>query len=183
MVCAVPRKKTHDITFDSRRLCYRWHRWYDQDILTRPAGGARADATYFCKLPEASLHEMLVEIPRWMFDAAECASMRVMDMPHVDCQTLRALKNAVAEQSASLKAAVLKPQLSRQAGDGDIDGNDIQHTSNHATNAVQRTPARSGMERSRRAHANRGGPIAGATDDQLSRKQSQSNSSKPGRAR
>jgi hypothetical protein len=83
---AVPLQKTHSIAFEPKRLCYRWHRWYDRNILTRAAGGARADVMYFCKLPEAPSSEMLVAIPRWMFDAAQCSEMRIADAPHVDCE-------------------------------------------------------------------------------------------------
>jgi hypothetical protein len=40
---------------------------------------------------------MLVEIPRWMFDAVECATMRSAGLPHVGCDALRALKNTINE--------------------------------------------------------------------------------------
>ena len=64
---------------------------------------------------------MLVEIPKWMFDAAHCATLRLTEQPHVDCATLRTLKSSIAEQRVSVKVSVLQPQLSRQAGHGDTD--------------------------------------------------------------
>ena len=103
--CAVPLQKTHRIVFEPRRLCYPWHPWYGHSILTRAAGGAHTNLTYFCKLPEAPLDAMLVEIPRWMFDAVHCATMRAAELPHVDCATLRALKSTIAEQRASVNTA------------------------------------------------------------------------------
>jgi hypothetical protein len=121
---AIPLQKTHSIAFESRQVCYPWHRWYGHSVLTRKAGVAHADMAYFCKLPEEPLDAMLVEIPKWMFDAPHCATMRLRERPHVDCATLRTLKNSIAEQHASVKAAVLQPQLSRQAGHGDIDDGD-----------------------------------------------------------
>jgi hypothetical protein len=121
---AIPLQKTHNIAFESRQVYYPWHRWYGRSVLTRKAGGAHADVAYFCRLPEAPLDAMLVETPKWMFDAAHCATMRLRERPHVDCATLRTLKNSIAEQHASVKAAVLQPQLSRQAGHGDIDDGD-----------------------------------------------------------
>jgi len=44
---------------------------------------------------------MLVEIPRWMFNAAECATMRTAELPHVGCEALRALKNTISEVRVS----------------------------------------------------------------------------------
>jgi len=51
------------------------------------------------------------------------------ERPHVDCATLRTLKNSIAEQHVSVKAAVIQPQLSRQAGDGDTDDDDLKSKS------------------------------------------------------
>ena len=91
-------------------------------MLTRRAGGAHADVAFLCKLPDAPLDAMLVEVPKWMFDAAHCATLRLAEQPHVDCATLRTLKSSIAEQRVSVKVSVLQPQLSRQAGHGDTDG-------------------------------------------------------------
>lgn len=101
MDTCIPLKKTHDIAFEPRRLHYRWHPWYGQDILTRKAGGARSASAYFCRLPNTPASSKLVEIPRWMFDAAECATMRAAEQPHVDCEALRVLKNTMRELSVS----------------------------------------------------------------------------------
>jgi hypothetical protein len=56
---------------------------------------------------------MLVEVPRWMFDAAHCATMRAAGFAYVDCATLRALKITIAEQRASINTgkAVIQPQV------------------------------------------------------------------------
>ena len=180
--CAIPLQKTHGIAFERRRLYYPWHRWYDRDILTRPAGGAHADTAYFCKAPEAPVDAMLVEVPQWMFDAAQCAAMRMAEFPYVDCPTLRLLKDAIAEQRASVRPAVLKPQLSRQAGHGDTDGNDSKTTSN-AVGAVWRTPRRTAVARSRRSHARGGGQDSGTAPTQPERKQPKSRASQSRRAR
>ena len=183
MVCAVPPQKTHSIAFEPRHLCYPWHPWYGLSVLTRKAGGARADGAYFCKLPESPLHAMLVEIPRWMFDAAECAAMQLVERPYVDCATLRTLEKSISEQRVSMKAAVLQPQLSRQAGQGDTDGSDSTNKPNETTGAVQRTTRCTALERSNRVHAGRGGRTSGATARQCSTEFSSSRPSRPGRAR
>jgi hypothetical protein len=58
----------------------------------------RADISYLCKLPDAPIGAMLVEIPRWMFDAGHCAAVRLAELPHVDCTALQALKRMLAMQ-------------------------------------------------------------------------------------
>lgn len=183
--CAVPLQKTHSIVFEPRRLCYPWHPWCGRSILTRAAGGAHADLTYFCKLPEASLDAMLVEVPRWMFDAAHCATMRAAELPHVDCATLRALNNTIAEQRASVNTAkaVIQPQVSRQAGDGGTDGNDSTTRSHGAAGAVRSTPRSTAVARSREDYPSRVGQTTRATPAQRTRGQSKPCSSRPGGAR
>lgn len=173
--CAIPPQKTHSILFEPRRLCYPWHPWYGLTILTRAARGVHADVTYLCKLPEAPLDAMLVEVPRWMFDAAQCAAMWLAELPHVECATLRALKSTIAELRAfvhTVKATVIQPIVSRQAGDGDTNGNDSKTASNDATQAVRRTPRRTAVARSGRARVRRGGETSRATAAQRSRGQS-----------
>ena len=95
-VFAIPRHKTHNIAFEPRLLCYQWHPWYGREILTRAATGAHAGISYLCKLPDAPIDAMLVETPRWMFDAGHCASMHRADLAYVDCTALQALKGLLA---------------------------------------------------------------------------------------
>ena len=180
---AIPLQKTHSIAFDSRQVCYPWHRWYGRSVLTRRAGGAHADVAFQCKLPDAPLDAMLVEIPKWMFDAAHCATLRLTEQPHVDCATLRTLKSSIAEQRVSVKVSVLQPQLSRQAGHGDTDGSLFRKISNNTTGAVRRTTRRTALERSHPTGARRGGKTPGATARQCLDERSSSRPSKPGRAR
>lgn len=93
---AIPRQKTHNIAFEPRLLCYQWHPWYGRDILTRGATGVHAEISYLCKLPDAPIDAMLIEIPRWMFDAGQCVSMRCADLAYVDCRALQALMRILA---------------------------------------------------------------------------------------
>lgn len=179
---AIPLQKTHNIAFEPRQVCYPWHRWYGRNVLTRRAGGAHADVAYFCKLPEAPLDAMLVEIPKWMFDAGHCATLRLQEWPHVDCVTLRTLKSSIAEQHVSVKAAVLQPQLSLQAH-GDIDDGDVKSNSDHTAGAVRRTTRRTTLERSHPTYARRSGKASGATASQCSDERSSSRPSIPRRAR
>jgi hypothetical protein len=126
---------------------------------------------------------MLVEIPKWMFDAAHCATLRLAERPHVDCATLGTLKSSIAEQRVSVKASVLQPQLSRQAGYGDTDGSPFRKISNNTTGAVRRTTRRTALERSHPSGARRGDETSGATPRQCSDERSSSRPSRPGRTR
>lgn len=183
MAYAISLQKTHNLSFEPRQVCYPWHRWYGRIILTRRAGGAHADVAYFCKLPESPHDVMLVEIPKWMFDAAHCATIRLVDDPQVDCGTLRTLKSTISEQRVSVKAVVLQPQVSRQAGDGDTDDIDSPSKSKNTTGAVRRAAGLAKLERSHRADAERHGQIISATAHQRSNKQSSSRPSRTRRAR
>ncbi len=180
---AIPLQKTHNIAFDSRHVCYPWHRWYGRSVLTRRAGGAHSDVAFLCKLPDAALDAMLVEIPKWMFDAAHCGTLRLTEQPHVDCATLRTLKISIAEQRVSVKASVVQPQLSRQAGHGDTDGSSFRKISNNTTGAVRRTTRRTALERSHPSGARRGGKTSGSTPRQCSDERCSSRPSRPERTR
>jgi hypothetical protein len=161
MGCAIPPRKTHSISFQPRQLCYRWHPWYGRIVLTRSAGGAHAETAYFCRLPDAAPDVMLVEIPRWMFDAAQCAAMQLADIPHVECLALRALKITIVEQNASLKAAKIERQLSLRANQGGMDDTDSEKASNDPIGTVRRIPSRSALGRSRRAGTSRSKETSG----------------------
>ena len=180
---AIPLQKTHSIVFETRRLCYPWHPWHDRSVLTRRAAGAHADVAYFCKLPEVPLHAMLVEIPKWMFDAVSCATMRLAELPQVDCAALRALKHTMAEQSVSVDAVVIQPQLPGQAGHGGSDGTNFKKTSEDTAGAVQRASRGTALERSGRANASGCGETSGSTASQRSLRQSKPRFSKTRAAR
>lgn len=181
--CAIPLQKTHNIAFEPRQVCYPWHRWYGRSVLTRRAGGAHSDVAYFCKLPESPLDAMLVEIPKWMFDAAHCSTLRLTDQPHVDCATLRTLKISITEQRVSVKAAVLQPQLSGQAGHGDTDVNSFKKASNNTTGVVRRTTRRTALARSDSTLTRRGGKTSSATPRQCTDERSGSRPPRPRRTR
>ena len=178
------RQKTHEITFDLREVRYPWHRWFGRTIQTRKAGGLHCELAYLCKLPESPLRSMLVEVPKWMFDAVECAGMRIETVPHVDCEKLRMLKKAIVDLCASFPVAVIQPQPTGQSGSGDTDGSDPCSKSKETVGAVRRTTRRAALERSLSGDASRSSKPAGATTPQHSNRQSRSRSARTkGRAR
>jgi hypothetical protein len=177
---AIPLQKTHSIPFEPRQVCYPWHRWHGRDVLTRKAGGAHADLAYFCRLPETPVDTMLVEMPMWMFDAAECATMQLMEQPHVDCRTLRNLKNTIAEQSVSLRTMMFGI---RQAGHGDMDGNDSPNQTNETASAVRRTGRGPALARPNRVNTGRGGQTSSSAAGQCTDERPSSRSSTTRRAK
>jgi hypothetical protein len=178
MDCAIPLQKTHNILFEPRRLCYPWHPWFGRSVLTRKAGGAHAQIAYFCRLPDAPLDAMLVEVPRWMFDASKCARMRLAEIPHVDCATLCTLKVTIAEQYVSVKTVVLQPQLPKQVNHGGTDANTSKKKSNGAVGVVQRKSRCATLARSQRAHTHRGNQPSSPPARQRSHRKSGSQHSK-----
>jgi hypothetical protein len=43
----------------------------------------------------------LVELPKWMFDAAQCATMRVEESSHANCEALLLLRSTIIDLLAS----------------------------------------------------------------------------------
>ena len=164
-------QKTHNLDFEPRRLCYRWHRWYDRIVLTRKAAGAHAAEAYLCKLPEDLPYAVLTGIPQWMFEPTICAAMQLAEMPHVDCVALRLLKSTIAEQRSAIEAAVLQPQLSRQPRAGAADNDSSEARGGETTGAVRRESGRTVLGRSGRGDSRRGEKASGATADQCAGKQ------------
>src|SRR6202165_775545 len=171
-VCANPRQKTHEITFDLREVRYPWHRWFGRSIQTCKAGGLHCELAYLCKLPELPPHSMLVEVPKWMFDAVECAGMRIEAVPRVDCEKLRILKKAIVDLRASSQAAVIQPQPTGQPGFGDTDDSDPCGKCKETVGAVRRTTRRTALARSLSGDTSRSGKPAGAIAPQHSNRQS-----------
>ena len=169
---ANPRQKTHEITFDPREVTYPWHRWFGLTIATRKAGGPHSERAYLCKLPESPPHTMLVEVPKWMFDAAECAQMRLEAFPYVDCETLRSLERTLMEQRASLRSTVIQPLPTGHAGTGGTDGSDPRSKMEKAVGAVRRTTRRTALERSVSTDTSRSSKPAGAVAHQHADRQS-----------
>jgi hypothetical protein len=167
---AIPLQKTHNLSFELRTVFYPWHRWYGRTVLTRQASGAHAELAYLCRLPDAPPDVMLIEVPKWMFDAVLCATMRLINEPHVDCVALRILARTIAEQSVSMAPAVVQPQVNRQAGHGDKHELIPTGQSNTPTGAVRRRASCAALEQSHSADAERSSQGSGAATREYSQK-------------
>jgi hypothetical protein len=163
MVSASRLQKTHNIAFESKRLCYPWHPWYDRLVLTRAATGAHADAAYFCKLPDAPVDAMLTEIPHWMFDASHCAALKLSEVAVVNVPTLLALKRLLVAQRISVPGPVVQPELSRHAGHGEMDGEELGTEAKQSVGVVSGKPRRKTLGTDGSVSARRGGSHSRAT--------------------
>lgn len=147
---AIVRQKTHNIAFESRTLCYPWHPWYGKSILTRRAGGARFESAYHCKLPESPPDVMLVELPKWMFDSAECSTMRLAECPRVDVLALRSVAQLILDHDVSRTTSA-----SESADPGDKNESAVKTTVTETDDAVRRKTPAIRMARSDRDHKGR----------------------------
>jgi hypothetical protein len=169
-------RKTHNLTFDSKQLFYPWHRWYGREILTRKATGPYSEQVFWCRLPDDAPDVMLIAIPRWMFDASTCATMRRGDRPIADCTGLRALRDLIGELRAGAPRTVLQHQASQPENDGDADANDNpQSISNQSAHDVLRESTAAALAES--------AAISASRSDQKSRSASVQRSRKPPRRR
>lgn len=50
----------------------------------------------------------LVELPKWMFDAAQCATMRLEEFSHVDCEALLLLMSTIIDLSPKIREVGVK---------------------------------------------------------------------------
>jgi hypothetical protein len=175
---AIPLQKTHNLSFELRTVFYPWHRWYERTVLTRQASGAHAELAYLCRLPDAPADVMLIEVPKWMFDTALCATMRRADEPHVDCVALRVLARTMAEQSVSMAPAVVQPQVNRLAGHGDKNELIPTGQSNTPAGAVRGQGRCAALERSHSADAERSSQDPGAASRECPQKHVKVRSSK-----
>ena len=182
--CASHLRKTHNLTFQSKQLLYPWHRWYGLEVLTRKATGRFSDHVLWCRLPDDQPDVMLIAIPRWMFDSAICATMRLEARPVACCTALRAARELLRELSATASSKVLNPRRS-QDGPGDADDNDTHDAiSSPSTGPIVRvrgTPTPVGQ--SPAADPRRDRQESGTDSAQRSRRTPRQRRSKPRRAK
>ncbi len=91
--CTSPDHSDHRT--DVRRVHYRWHPLYGQDVVVvGKIGGSRG--VYRCQLPDDGKHASR-EIPIWMFDRVLCSRMKSTPQPHVCWPALVDLKRLLEE--------------------------------------------------------------------------------------
>jgi len=184
MGCASHLRKTHNLTFEPKQLFYPWHRWHGREVLTRKATGPYSEHALWCRLPDAAPDAMLVAIPRWMFDAAACATMRLEEKPVVDCAALRAVQGLIGELCTGASHGVLQHQLSQPENHGDADANDQPHSiSNQSAGVVLRASAAAAVAEPPRTAARRGDQKLGAASAQRSRRRSKRSKQRCSRSR
>ena len=95
----VPDERTHDHKThktEERVICYPWHPLYQKAVWVIAQRCTSPHAVYKCRLAERE-DRYGWELPVWMFDQAECATMRLTEAPHVSWHALRELQRVLAE--------------------------------------------------------------------------------------
>jgi hypothetical protein len=169
MALASRRRNAHGSESELRRLCYQWHRWYGRDVVTQKSTGVYAPSTYACRLADEK-DAVLLQIPRWMFDAAACEAMGIGPAPRVDYTTLRALQTFLLDLGAPVTPPVVKPRLS-QSDHGDGDGNKLQQRPVRAAadSVLRKSHTTAPVARSQRGKTRRDRAASGAASARSAR--------------
>ena len=93
---------------DVREVRYPFHPWHGRRVLVQAVRIRNGPLVFQCRTDDERGFPVL-EIPRWMFDAAECATMRTGELPYVNCEALRALKSTMTEMRVPESESMLKP--------------------------------------------------------------------------
>jgi hypothetical protein len=115
--CTTEVHNTHKTGF--REVRYRWHPWFGQRLVVHRESRRGSVVLLQCVREEVQACRTL-EIPEWMFDAAVCAQMKSMELPHVDCAALLALKHLLSAATRSSERDVVQAQHQSSSG-GDAD--------------------------------------------------------------
>ena len=79
------------IVLSSREVRYPWHPWFGRSVAVYEVLVRHGQSVCRCGLEEER-NRLSIEIPTWMFEPAACGRLRVMAVPTVDCDALRALQ-------------------------------------------------------------------------------------------
>lgn len=90
-------------------MCYPWHPWYGKVVYVHGKTSKHGHTFFRCGL-EAEAPRMALEIPGWMFDRAACCLMQLKQVPSVDAQVLRTLKQLLLDVTTAEQADVIQAQ-------------------------------------------------------------------------
>jgi hypothetical protein len=85
--CTTPQTNAHDTELV---VLYRWHPWFDEQVVVDQAVARRDRAIFRCRLVK-DLAAKAREVPQWMFDHAACCLMQASDEPRASVMALRRL--------------------------------------------------------------------------------------------
>src|SRR5438105_14825233 len=109
--CATVRRSRQPNTHGTelRELRYPWHPWFGRAVTIYEVLVKQGHSVSRCGLEEER-HRLSLEVPTWMFEPAACGRLRVMAVPAVNCDALRALQTLLRTTARSDPGDVLEAQ-------------------------------------------------------------------------
>jgi len=118
-----------------RELRYPWHPWFGRAVTVYEVLVKHGHSVSRCGLEEER-HRLSIEVPTWMFEPAACGRLRVMAVPVVNCDALRALQTLLRSAARSDPGDVLEAQHRSLPVAGGADAPVREPTETLATHAV-----------------------------------------------
>ena len=103
--CTSPQQNAH-IT-ETREVQYPWHSWYGKAVYIFGVVAKSEHPIFRCALDRGENAPQL-EIPQWMFDAAACCGMTLVETASVSVGTLRDLTRLICAVEGSTEIGVLQ---------------------------------------------------------------------------
>ena len=98
---------THNTAF--REVCYPWHPWFGRTVAVYEVLVKQGQSVCRCGLEE-DRSRLAVEIPAWMFEAAACRGLRLLQAPAVSGDALRGVQALLRIVLRSAAGGVLQAQ-------------------------------------------------------------------------
>jgi hypothetical protein len=94
---------------ESRVVLYRWHPWSGRSAYIFGAFTKGEQAVFRCTLEPADVARSL-EVPQWMFDAAACCRVALVEAASVNVETLRAFDRLLCAVKGVDESGVLQAE-------------------------------------------------------------------------
>jgi hypothetical protein len=124
---------THSTELRERR--YPWHPWFGRAVTVYEVLVKQGHSVSRCGLEEER-NRLSIEVPTWMFEPAACGRLRVMAVPAVNCDALRALQTLLRTTARPDPGDVLEAQHRSLPAAGGADAPVRDPTETLATHAV-----------------------------------------------
>lgn len=118
-----------------RELHYPWHPWFGRAVTVYEVLVKQGHSVSRCGLEEER-NRLSLEVPTWMFEPAACSRLRVMAVPAVNCDALRALQTLLQTTARPDRGDVLEAQHRSLPVAGGADGPVRDPTETLTTHAV-----------------------------------------------
>ena len=105
--CTSPQQNAH--VTESRVVLYRWHPWCGRSAYIFGAFTKGEQAVFRCALERADIARSL-EVPQWMFDAAACCRVALVEAASVSVETLREFDRLLRAAMGANESSVLQAE-------------------------------------------------------------------------